>query len=119
MILPIDNEFFNYYRFNSQKIPINVLSFHYRDKIFNNGYYANENSFSILEQKNYSDQPVRSGNYKWYRFNHEKSVLVNFNPKSKIWSLFQKMLDAIVLGLVAVMLYELLPRSKPNIKKKK
>ena len=117
LVLPINHDFFNYYRFTSPKIPIDAVTFSYRDSVYN-GYYAGENSFSNLEQKKYTERPVEKDRYKWYNFESEQSVLLEFSPKSKFWFLFQKMMDAVVLGLIAVMLYELLPRSKPNIKKK-
>lgn len=112
LILPIKNDFFNYYRFSSPKIPINVLTFYYKNGVFNEGYSADENSFTIFDQAKYTERPIEKNRYKWYNFNREESVLLTFNPKSKIWSLIQKMIDAIVLGLITVMVYELLPRSK-------
>ena len=118
LIIPINHDFFNYYRFTSPKIPINVVTFSYRDSVFR-GYSASESSFTIFNsQKNYAERPIRSDKYKWYDFDNEQGVLLNFTPKSRLWLLIQKMIDAIVLGLIAVGLYELLPRSKPNIKKK-
>jgi hypothetical protein len=58
---------------------------------------------------------VRTDRYKWYRFNNEKSVLIGFSPKSKMWFVIQKMFDAIILGLIAVGIYELLPKPKKKV----
>jgi len=112
LILPIDNNFFNYHRFSSSKIPLNVITFHYRNGLLNKGYYANENSFTVFDQAVYSERPVKNDKYKRYDFDNESSVLISFNPKSKRWFLFQKMLDAIILGLIVIGIYELLPNPK-------
>lgn len=60
---------------------------------------------------------IERGRKKWYDFNNAQNVTLRFNPRSKSWFLLQKMLDAIILGLVAVMIYELFPRSKINTEK--
>lgn len=108
IFLAIDNDFFNYYRFiGSERIRWWSIDFEYKDSIFG-GYYADENSFFILEGNLKKESPIFRGKHKEFEFNDTHSIILRFNPKSKGWSLLQKVLDGVFAGLIAVLIYELL-----------
>lgn len=116
LLLPIDKKFFNYYSFNLyHKLDINVFSFRYNPSIFG-GHHANEESFIIMNAVPKEERPIQGGRYKWYQFGDgTNSFILRFDPKSKWWFVVQKSLDYIVLGIIAVLLYDLIKSINPNV----
>ncbi len=106
--LPINKSFYNHYRiYGVEGIKINLVGLEYKDDIFN-GYYAEEDSFSMIEGQIKQELPIFMGKYKRYEFEDNTThVLFRFTPKVKRWVLVQKMLDAIILGLISVFIYDL------------
>ncbi len=106
ILIPIKENFFNYYRIiDGNRLGFETVSFSYKNSIFN-GYLADESSFNVIEGNVVEERPIFSNTYKWFKFDSE-STLIRFNPKSKPWFLFQKILDTLLLGIIAVMIYEI------------
>lgn len=108
IVIPVNNSFYNYYSFGqgvSGDIKFNRLTFLFKND-WRSGYYADENAFSITDGEVKKEMPVSVGSYKEYTFNDVNSITMRFSPKSKFWSLIQKAADAIILGLIAVLIYD-------------
>jgi len=120
LYIPVDNNFFNYYRFvGGDGINFNLIDFEFETNIFS-GYYAEEASFSLIDSVASKESPIYRGKVKRYEFNNTSNILLRFSPKSKPAFLFQKILDSLILGLIVVILYDLLKEitERRNEKKK-
>lgn len=116
--LPINKNFYNYYRFSpSQEISLMMIDFDYRNDV-RYGYYADENSFFTLEGNITKDEPIFKGKYKRFWVGDNSGTLIRFNPKSKWWFLLQKILDTLVLGIIAVAIYDFPWSKSKHIPKK-
>ena len=56
-------------------------------------------------KENENPTPIYKGKYKKYSFNDTSKIFLRFTPKSKPLFLLQKFLDAIILGIMAVLFY--------------
>jgi len=100
----IDKDFYNYYRITSESldnynININMFDFSFKNNICE-GLVADESSF-IIYGPNFRSDPLRYGISKRFYFTNTSQFTLYFNAKPKIWFLIQKILDALVLGVIA------------------
>lgn len=114
LLIPINNNFFNYYLFSSSATNISMIDFTFKKDVIN-GYLLNENYFSLVNGNMDRPEPILRGKYKRYILNDTPSALIRFVPEKKIWFLTQKILDAILLGILSILIYEFF---KGNIIKK-
>ena len=124
LYIPINQDFFDFYNFNTQNdVGIDMVQFEFKTDVFK-GYYAKEESFSLIMGKTIRETSIYKGGSKLYRFEDTSDVKFRFSPIRKLSFLLQKILDALILGIIAMFFYLLIkktykPPKNPNTMEKK
>lgn len=96
-------DFYNFFRLTTSGTKIENLDIILNRKLF--GQICDQDCFSIL-RGDVEELPLWRGNLKSFHFN-DGDVLIRTSPKSRWWLLCQKFIDAIILGLISVIIFEI------------
>ncbi len=100
----LNEKFFNYYQISARN-KIEQFRFKFDNSLL--GYIAEESDFQLIKGESTYEEKIFLGKSKKYRFDPSiQSLILRFNPKSSFLVLIQKFLDYIILGIIAVIIYE-------------
>lgn len=113
--------FNNFYRIYNSIGKITKLSFYYDEGLF--GYLCLEGCFIRYEGKVEKEFPIihRELDYgkknqllaqKDYLQFNDTYIVIRYSPQSRKYILFEKIIDALMLGLAAAMLYDIIKRKR-------
>lgn len=101
----LNNDFYNFFRLGAGGSSIDEFKLIYKGGL--NGYILDQDSFYMLDGQVNGTGTVWRGRTKEFKFNKENNILIQSSPISKFWFLIQKIADALILGILSVIIYEL------------
>jgi len=98
--------FFNSFDFDAPSAGVGYVQIFFDSGI--RGYFCETDCITVVGDYEYEEGALWRGNNKEFHFKNVMHVSLQASPKSKLWFFVQLMLDALVLGLVVVLLFEFL-----------
>lgn len=105
----LNNNFYNFYGFNAEGAKISQIEFIFDNSL--NGYKCDDQDcFTVIngKEKVKKEDPIWRGFGKTYRFEDSGQFLIRFGPKSSKWDFVIKLFDTLILGLIAITIYEVI-----------